>query len=114
VTGFDNQIALADLLVSLAKDVVTTQDQLDKSFIATRAKSLQSGQTLSPIWYRMENVKIQLELVTTVVKSGEGARDELRCTLPSPLSRALYGQAEMSSTRVYVEIAPIMMGKPTQ
>lgn len=64
-----------------------------------------------PVWYRLENVRIALELVASVRKRATFAdgqpESEMICRVPNPVSVALYGPDAVTSTRISVEIAPI-------
>jgi hypothetical protein len=105
-------LPLAGILQQLAQDVVSTQSGLDKSFVSARAAQAESGAGLNPVWYCLNNVRIALEL-TTSVRSGETfaaapALPELTCRLPNPVAVALYGRDAVTTTRISVEIAPIV------
>jgi hypothetical protein len=105
-------VPLAGLLRQVARDVVATQRQLDESFVSTRSARADRGEGLNPVWYRLEHVTIALELHASVGDAegpaGAGASPQLVCRLPNPVAVALYGRDAMTSTRVSVEIAPIM------
>lgn len=114
-------LPLASLLQALARDVVSTQAELDQSFVAARAESAQTAGAPAPVWYRLENVKIGLGMRTAVRDdlglAAGSARDEaagaaaaspqLLCQLPDPLAVALYGSERVTSTWIAVEIAPL-------
>lgn len=105
-------VPLAGLLQQLARDVVSTQRQLDESFVSSRRARADRGEGLDPVWYRLENVRIALELQASVrraaVHAGGGGSPELVCQLPNPVAVALYGREAMTGTRISVEIAPIV------
>lgn len=104
-------LPLAGLLRQVAQDVVSTQTLLDESFVSARAARTESRTGPNSIWYCLDSVRIALEL-TTSVRSGETldarASPELTCRLPNPVSLALYGRDAVTTTRISVEIAPIV------
>jgi hypothetical protein len=107
---------LADVLAHIVSDVVSTQEALDQSFVSARSARAETGEGLNPVWFRLDSVRIALELVTSA-RGGEGldggrTASELICSLPNPVSMALYGRDAVTSTRISVEIAPIAPRSP--
>jgi hypothetical protein len=103
-------VPLGEVLAHIVRDVVSTQDQLDQSFVSARAARAENSEGLDPIWFRMDSVRIALELVTSVSGAmGEDGKSpsELICRLPNSVSMALYGRDAVTSTRISVEIAPL-------
>ena len=103
---------LADLLHQIARDVVSTQRQLDESFLSARATRAESGKCPCPVWCVLESVGIALEFDASVhggpTIGGRQSLPELICQLPDPVSAALYGHEAVRRTRISLKIAPIV------
>lgn len=111
-------LPLAALLRELARDVVSTQAELDQSFVAARAARDERPGSPAPVWYRLDDVRITLGLRTTVRDGEPGAEGfaaadatttpQLLCRLPDPVAVALYGNEAVATTTITVAIGPLV------
>lgn len=111
--GGTRQSELGALLVGAVQAVVDAQDVLDDHArrLADAYASAEPGAlALPPLWYAFDNVGIDIELSTDVVRvrsdSGQPDRTLLVCRTLNPVTAGVYGYSAATGTRVHISLAP--------
>jgi len=98
-------VELDALLRSVARGITAAQGELDRVAAASPQSPvpLPEGEVhLRPLWFVFGKTTLELELSTFVARGTEG----FACKVLDPVTVALHGRAELSTTKLRVEIAP--------
>lgn len=103
------QAPLGALLVQTAQSILDAQRVLDTDAagrVALYAMTPQGEITLPPIWYRMQDVTVALELAATLTRQSAGTPGRLDARLLNPAAISLFGYRAASGLRVQFTLQP--------